>query len=71
MKTILLSLSLISLLGLSSCLSMAVDARAGLGCDVGVGERLRAAAFDVVTLPVQIPALALSRSAEAVSYREN
>ncbi len=67
MKTPLLSLSLVSLLGLSSCLSLAVNARKGLGCDVGVGERVMAAAFDVVTLPVQIPTLAVLRANEALT----
>lgn len=70
MKTILLSLSLISVLSLSSCFSLATDARAGLGADISVGERLSSAAIDVVTLPVQIPAVAISRAAEAVTYRE-
>lgn len=67
MKTSLLFLSLVSVLGLSSCFSLATQARAGLGCKVGMGEYLSSAAIDVVTLPVQIPAVAISRASESLS----
>jgi hypothetical protein len=57
-KSYLLPLAVLSLM-LSSCVSAGLAFRDSFTGRVTTGERVTAAAVDLVTLPVQIPALAV------------
>ncbi|MDI1312254.1 hypothetical protein [Prosthecobacter sp.] len=66
MKTKLIRplLFLIAGLNLSSCASAALEFRDSFRKSVTPGERIAAGAFDVVTLPVQLPVIVAMKLSE-------
>ncbi len=66
MKTKLIRpvLFLIAGLNLSSCASAALEFRNSFRGSVTPGERIAAGAFDVVTLPVQVPVIVAMKLSE-------
>ncbi len=62
-KLVLLSLVLASLC-LSSCASAGLEFRNSFSGRVTPGERVAAGAFDLVTLPVQLPVIAAMKISE-------
>jgi hypothetical protein len=62
-KLILLPLALASL-SLSSCASAGLEFRDSFTGRVTPGERVAAGAFDLVTLPVQLPVIAAMKISE-------
>lgn len=59
MKTKIILPLILASLSLSSCLSAGLQFRDSFSGRVTAGERVRNAALDVVTLPVQLPAIAV------------
>lgn len=56
---------LIASLSLTSCLSAGLEFRNSFSGRVTTGERIRNAAIDVVTLPIQVPVIAAIAVADA------
>jgi hypothetical protein len=63
-KFVLLSFMVLSLMGLSSCVSAGLEFRDSFSSSVTPGERVAAGVIDLVTLPVQLPVLVAMKASE-------